>query len=106
MVALKLNTRNYQPKDSCRILKAQAVSGYSMPEISLELDSIGALQFKRLSSKNIGRSIAIVINGYVYAFPTVQQKIDGGRINITGDFMLIEVKDLAKRINGRKVYFF
>ena len=106
LVALKLNTRNYKPQDSCRILKAQVVSGYSMPEISLELDSSGALQFKRLSAKNIGKSIAIVINGYVYAYPTVQQEIEGGRINITGNFILTEVKDLAQRINGRKVYFF
>ena len=106
LVALKLNTKNHQPQDSCRILKAQTVFDNSMPEISLELDSTGALQFKKLSSKNIGRSIAIVINGSVYAFPTVQQEIDRGMINITGDFILTEVKDLVLRINGRKAYFF
>ena len=75
------------------------------PEISISLSRDGAKKFEKFTAKNIGRSLAIVIDGFVFSFPTVQSEISGGRFVITGNFSLNEVKEVVKKIHNRKVYF-
>ena len=53
--------------------------------------------------KNIAKSVAIVLDGYVYSYPTVQAEIAGGRSSITGDFTLDEAKDLANILKSGKL---
>jgi len=61
----------------------------------MTMNSEGARIWRRLTAENIGQSIAIVLDGYVYSFPTVQSEIAGGRSSITGNFTIAEAQDLA-----------
>ena len=64
-------------------------------EINMSMNSEGARTWRRLTGDNIGQSIAIVLDGYVYSFPTVQSEIAGGRSQISGQFSVQEAQDLA-----------
>jgi len=63
--------------------------------IDMAMNSEGARIWRRLTADNIGRAIAIVLDGYVYSFPIVQTEIPGGRSQITGQFTITEAQDLA-----------
>ena len=56
-----------------------------------------------VTGENIGKCIAIVLDGYVYSAPRVNTKIDKGSSQITGDFTIQEAKDLANVLNSGKV---
>ena len=85
---------------------SQAFGQYnSSAEVTMSMNQEGAKQWKRLTAENIGKSIAIVLDGFVYSYATVQSEISGGRFSISGDFTVNEAEDIVKRINGRKVYF-
>jgi SecD/SecF fusion protein len=58
------------------------------------MNSDGAKVWARLTKENIGKSRAIVLDGYVYSFPTVINEIKGGSSSITG-VSVTEAKDLA-----------
>ncbi len=75
----------------------------SSAEVSMTMNAEGAKQWKRLTAENIGKSVAIVLDGYVYSFPTVQAEIAGGRSQITGDFSVNEAKDLANILKSGKL---
>ncbi|NQZ55050.1 MAG: protein translocase subunit SecDF, partial [Candidatus Nitrosopelagicus sp.] len=60
------------------------------PEVSMTMNSEGAKQWKRLTAENIGKSVAIILDGFVYSFPTVQSEISGGRSQITGNLTINE----------------
>ncbi len=64
-------------------------------EITMAMNREGASIWRRLTAENIGKSIAIVLDDYVYSFPTVQQEISGGRSQISGQFSIQEAQDLA-----------
>ncbi len=64
-------------------------------EINMAMNTEGARVWRRLTADNIGRSIAIVLDDYVYSFPTVQSEIAGGRSQISGQFSIQEAQDLA-----------
>ncbi|MBR1426108.1 MAG: protein translocase subunit SecDF [Paludibacteraceae bacterium] len=75
----------------------------SAAEVSMAMNAEGANKWKNLTGTNIGRSVAIVLDGYVYSFPTVQSEIAGGRSQITGHFTLDEAKDLANTLKSGKM---
>ena len=64
-------------------------------EINMSMNTEGARVWRRMTADNIGRSIAIVLDDYVYSFPTVQSEIAGGRSQISGQFSVPEAQDLA-----------
>ncbi len=70
------------------------------PLILLQFDGEGAKLFKDLTSKNIGKTLAIYIDGIVISAPVVQQAIAGGKAQITGEFTLVEAKELARNLNA------
>jgi SecD/SecF fusion protein len=72
-------------------------------EIEMSMNSEGAKTWARLTKANVKKSIAIVLDGYVYSFPTVQNEITGGRSSITGDFTPQEAKDLANVLQSGKM---
>ena len=72
-------------------------------EVSMTMSSEGAAEWKRLTGENIGKCIAIVLDDYVYSFPTVQAEIDGGRSQITGNFTINEASDLANILKSGKL---
>ena len=67
----------------------------SRPSISMQMNSNGAKKWRRLTSQNINRRIAIVLDDYVYSAPNVQNEIANGNSQITGDFTIEEAQDLA-----------
>ncbi|MFL2574000.1 MAG: protein translocase subunit SecDF [Flavobacteriales bacterium] len=83
---------------------SQAFGQYnSSAEVSMSMNQEGAKQWKRLTAENIGKSIAIVLDGFVYSYPTVQSEISGGRSSISGDFSVNEAKDLANILKSGKL---
>lgn len=65
------------------------------PEVSMSMDSEGSRRWARITGANIGRPVAIVLDGYVYSYPTVQTKINNGRSSITGLGGVQEAEDLV-----------
>jgi len=75
----------------------------SSPEVSMTMNSEGAKTWARLTKDNVGKSIAIVLDGYVRSFPNVNQEITGGRSQITGMESIEEAKDLANILKSGKM---
>lgn len=71
-----------------------------MPQLTLTMKPDAAKKWKRLTADNIGNSIAIVLDDYVYSYPTVQSEISGGVSSITGNFTKQEAADLASVLNA------
>jgi protein-export membrane protein SecD len=70
------------------------------PEVSLSFDSDGAKAFEDITSRNVGKPIAIFLDNYMISAPKVNEKITGGQAVISGKFTLQEAKDLAQRLNA------
>jgi preprotein translocase subunit SecD len=64
-------------------------------EVSMTMNSEGARRWSRITGANIGRPVAIVLDGYVYSYPTVQNKINNGRSSISGLGGVEEAEDLV-----------
>ncbi len=71
--------------------------------VDMEMNAEGAKTWARLTKDNIGKSIAIVLDGFVYSYPTVQSEITGGRSQISGNFTVNEAKDLANVLKSGKM---
>ena len=67
------------------------------------MNSNGISEWARLTADNVGRCVAIVLDGYVYSAPVVRQKIEGGNSSISGNFTIQEAKDLANVLKSGKV---
>tara|TARA_B100000242_G_scaffold139557_1_gene99098 strand:- start:1576 stop:4314 length:2739 start_codon:yes stop_codon:yes gene_type:complete len=106
LVALKVTNRDGKAAMEGDVV-TDADQGYgqfsSTPEVSMSMNQEGAKLWKRLTAENKGRSVAIVLDGYVYSFPTVQSEISGGRSSITGNFTVNEAKDLANILKSGKL---
>ena len=76
---------------------------YGHPAVSMVMNTDGARRWAQLTKQNIGRSIAIVLDGYVYSAPNVSNEITGGRSQITGHFTPEEAKDLANVLKSGKM---
>jgi SecD/SecF fusion protein len=64
-------------------------------EVSMTMDSEGARRWSRITGANIGRPVAIVLDGYVESYPTVQSQINNGRSSITGIGGVRDAEDLV-----------
>lgn len=71
--------------------------------VQMTMNSEGAKEWRRLTRENKGRSIAIVLDNYVYSYPTVQNEIAGGVSSITGNFSIPEATDLANILKSGKL---
>lgn len=71
--------------------------------VNMQMNPDGANVWARMTEENIGRCIAIVLDGYVYSAPRVNDKISGGRSQITGNFTVEEAKDLANVLKSGKM---
>ncbi len=73
-------------------------------EVTIQMNSEGAKTWKRLTGENIGKQVAIVLDGYVYSFPVVNDEIPNGRSSISGGDMTInEAQDLANILKAGKL---
>lgn len=71
--------------------------------VRMVMNNEGAREWKRLTKENIQRSVAIVLDGYVYSYPTVQTEIGDGISSITGDFTIAQATDLANILKSGKL---
>ncbi len=65
------------------------------PYVTLELDPRGAKMFDRITAQNVKKQLAIILDNNVYSAPVIQERISGGRAQITGIFDLDEARDLV-----------
>ncbi len=72
-------------------------------EVSMTMNSAGASRWATITGAEIGKSIAILLDGYVYSAPTVNSRIDGGRSQITGNFSPQEAQDLENVLRSGKM---
>lgn len=63
--------------------------------VELALNSVGSTAFDRLTAENVGRLLAIILDGRVYSAPQIRERISGGVASITGNFNFQEARDLA-----------
>lgn len=70
------------------------------PQVAISFNEEGAKLFEELTAKNIGKPLAIFLDGNLIEQPTVQEKISGGNAVITGKFTIDEAKLLAGRFNA------
>ncbi|MFA6994890.1 MAG: preprotein translocase subunit SecD [Patescibacteria group bacterium] len=70
------------------------------PEVSLNFNSEGAKLFEDITARNIGKPVAIFLDGYIISAPTVNDKITGGQASISGNFSIDEAKTLVTRLNS------
>ena len=72
----------------------------SQPQVSLELNDEGAKLFGDITKRNLGKLVAIYLDGVAISAPVVQSEIPDGRAVISGGFSIKEAKDLANRLNA------
>ncbi|MBO6077817.1 MAG: protein translocase subunit SecDF [Bacteroidaceae bacterium] len=73
------------------------------PVVSMAMNTEGARKWATLTKQNIGRGIAIVLDGYVYSAPRVNDEISGGRSEISGNFTVEDTQDLANVLKSGKM---
>jgi len=69
-------------------------------QVNLEFDDEGSKIFEELTRKNVGKKLAIFLDGAPISAPVVQEAISGGKAQITGQFTLEEAKELVRRLNA------
>lgn len=67
------------------------------PEVFLEFDEEGAALFEAITARNVGKRLAIYVDNEILTAPTVNEKITGGRAQITGQFTIPEAQRLVAR---------
>lgn len=72
----------------------------NQPEIALKFDDEGKKLFAEITGQNVGRTIAIFLDGVPISAPVVQQEITAGEAVITGNFTIDTAKELAQRLNA------
>ena len=106
LVAIKAASRDGKaPLDGGAVTDARVQYGNTggNPEVSMSMNAEGANVWARMTKENIGKQIAIVLDGMVYSYPNVQSEITGGSSQITGNFTLEEAEDLANVLKSGKL---
>jgi preprotein translocase subunit SecD len=75
--------------------RVQIDSRYNEPYVSISFDARGARLFEQVTGQNIKKRLAIVLDGKVNSAPVIQDKISGGKAQITGRYTTDEARDLA-----------
>ena len=106
LVAIKSTSRDGKaPLDGGVVTDARVQYGNTggNPEVSMSMNGEGASAWARMTGDNIGKQIAIVLDGMIYSYPVVNSKIEGGSSQITGNFTLEEAEDLANVLKSGKL---
>jgi len=106
LVAIKISSREGKaPLEGDVVVDARQDYGQfsNQPEISMTMNGEGAKVWKRMTAENVGKSVAIVLDNYVYSFPTVQGEIPNGRTSISGNFTIKEAQDIANILKAGKL---
>ncbi|MCF6223015.1 MAG: protein translocase subunit SecDF [Flavobacteriaceae bacterium] len=73
------------------------------PEVSMTMNSRGTKQWSKLTTANVGKFVAVVLDNYVYSAPHVNDAITTGRTSISGNFTIDEAQDLANALKSGKL---
>jgi SecD/SecF fusion protein len=106
LVAIKSTTRDGRaPLDGDVITDASKTFGQTSgnPEVDMAMNAEGARIWASMTANNVGRCIAIVLDGMVYSYPRVNSEITGGRSQISGTFSISEADDLANVLKSGKL---
>ncbi len=105
LIALKVTTRDGSaPMDGGVITDArQDYDRSGNPEVSFTMNSEGSKTWQRITKENVGKSVAVVLDGYVRSFPNVMGEISGGSSQITGLESIEEAQDLANVLKSGKM---
>ncbi len=76
---------------------------FNKPCVGMTMNSDGARRWAQLTKQNVGRAIAIVLDGYVYSAPNVNGEIPNGQSRISGNFTPEMTKDLADVLKSGKM---
>ena len=107
LIAIKASSRDGQaPLDGSAVTDARVSydnqrSGH--PTVSMSMNAEGANVWAHLTKDNIGKQIAIVLDGTVYSYPTVNSEITGGNSEISGNFDVEEATDLVNVLKSGKL---
>ena len=106
LVAIKASSRDGKaPLDGGSVTDARISYGNTggSPSVSMSMNAEGANVWARMTKENIGKQIAIVLDGMVYSYPTVNSEITGGSSEISGNFTVEEAEDLANVLKSGKL---
>lgn len=76
-----------------------ATAGLASPQVLLNFNSDGAALFQKITSENIGQTLAIFLDGEPISQPVIQEAIPGGQATITGNFTATQARDLVRNLN-------
>jgi SecD/SecF fusion protein len=76
---------------------------FGRPEVSMSMNSEGAREWAQLTKANVGKAVAIVLDGVVYSAPRVNGEISGGQSSISGNFTIEDTKDLANTLKSGRM---
>ena len=103
VVAESTSTTKFVPTE----LNGRYVKGAQMafdqlgkPQINIEFNDDGATIFEDITARNVGKPVAIFLDDQLLEMPMVQEKISGGKAQITGKFTLDEAKVMVERFNA------
>ena len=108
LLAIKTNREGTPELDGGVIVDARPdLDEYNRNIVTMAMNGTGAQKWQRLTadaaSQNPKRSVAVVLDNYVYSYPQVQNEIAGGRTQITGNFTPEESSDLANILRAGKL---
>lgn len=103
--AIKITTRDGRPPLGGDVITSARTSTDQSGNVKVDMsmNSEGAKTWARMTRENIGRCIAVVLDGYVRSYPRVINEITGGSTEITGDFTIEEADDLANILKSGKL---
>ena len=105
LYALKSNRNDEAPIQGDVISDAQQVFDQlgANPEVSMTMNSRGTKQWAKMTTENVGKFVAVVLDDYVYSAPRVNDAITTGRTSISGQFTIDEAQDLANALKSGKL---
>ena len=104
LIAIKSNREDKAKLAGDVIVDAsQDIDQFGNPQINMRMNRSGSRQWQKVTGENIGKSVAVVLDDYVYSFPVVNAEISGGSSVISGDFTLDEAQDLANILKAGKL---
>ena len=103
--AIKITTRDGRPPLGGDVItSARTSTGVSGDvKVDMSMNGEGSKTWARITRENIGRSVIVLLDGYVRSSATVQNEITGGSTEITGNFTIEEADDLANILKSGKL---
>ncbi|MDQ0781024.1 SecD/SecF fusion protein [Chryseobacterium sp. W4I1] len=103
LYAIRGNISQKAPVDGAVETASIGYDELSRVVVDMQMDSKGAKEWKTLTEKNVGRPVAVTLDGRVYTAPNVVGAIPNGRTQISGNFSQEEAKELVDVLGAGKL---